>query len=75
MVYYRNLSGASGVRAYEINQTQIAVQFTTGWVYVYDYVSTGANNVEYMKTLAINGKGLNNFIKTRVNKNFARKFR
>jgi hypothetical protein len=75
MEYYRNLSGASGVRAYEITQTQITVQFTSGSVYVYNYVSTGVNNIEYMKLLAVSGRGLNAFIKKRVNKNFARRLR
>lgn len=75
MEYYRNLSGASGVQAYEITQTQITVKFSTGWKYVYNYVSTGANNVEHMKSLAFKGRGLNAFIVTRVNKKFARKYR
>ena len=63
MERYLNISGASGVRAYEITQTQITVQFTSGSIYVYNYISSGVNNVEYMKTLAVNGSGLNSFIK------------
>ena len=70
---YRNTSGASGVLAYEITQTQITVKFTSGSVYLYDYVSTGSNNIESMKNLAVRGSGLNRFIKTRVNKKYARR--
>ncbi len=61
--------------AYEITQTQITVKFTSGSVYLYDYISTGSNNIEYMKILAVKGSGLNSFIKTRVNKNYARRLR
>jgi len=75
MQKYRNTSGTSGVHAYEITQTQITVQFTSGSVYVYNYISTGSNNIEYMKTLAVRGSGLNSFIKTRVNKKYTRRIR
>lgn len=75
MEYYRNVSGASGVLAYEVTQTQISVKFSTGWIYVYDYLSAGVDNVEHMKTLAINGTGLNSFINRRVKNNFTRKFK
>lgn len=73
MERYKNLSGQSGVVAYEIGSDSIKVQFKDGHVYLYNYASTGSQNVEHMKSLAIAGSGLNSFISRVVKKNFASK--
>ncbi|MDQ0141620.1 hypothetical protein [Cupriavidus necator] len=68
---YRNLSGQSGVVAYELGQDHIRVQFDNGRVYTYDYQSTGRSQVEQMKRLATAGRGLCSFISQVVGKHFA----
>lgn len=73
MATYRNLSGNSGVRAYEAGSDYIKVQFQDGAVYLYNNNVTGAGNVEHMKRLAAAGSGLNSFISTHVRKAYARK--
>ena len=59
---YLNLSGDSGVRAFEIGADFISVQFQGEDLYLYTHESAGRNNVERMKQLAIAGKGLSTFI-------------
>jgi hypothetical protein len=71
MQRYRNLSGASGVRFFEIGLNYIIVQFSEGATYTYSYNSAGANHIENMKTLAIAGSGLNGYINTYVRKLYA----
>jgi hypothetical protein len=66
MKRYQNLSGHSGVTAYEIAPQAVTVQFAGGDVYVYSYASAGAANVEEMKRLAISGRGLATFISQHV---------
>lgn len=75
MQQYMNLSGNSGVLAYEIGDDFIRVQFKHGITYLYNYGSTGQQNVENMKTLAIRGSGLGGFISTNVGKAYAAKMR
>ena len=75
MERYKNLSGDSGVAAYEIGPDFIRVQFTDGAVYLYTYASAGSHNIEQMKQLARKGQGLNTFINTTVRKLYARKER
>jgi len=58
---YRNLSDHSSVLAFEIGSDSIKVMFSDG-IYTYSYDSIGQGNIEKMKTLALNGKGLNTFI-------------
>ncbi|MFZ1326590.1 MAG: hypothetical protein WAT67_11335 [Candidatus Contendobacter sp.] len=62
MQLYKNLSGHSGVKAYESNKDAIIVEFTTGGSYLYTHNSAGAAHVENMKQLARLGKGLNTYI-------------
>lgn len=62
MQSYSNLGGNSGVRAFEIGADYIAVQFQTGRIYKYSYVSAGKAKVEDMKRLALQGSGLNSYI-------------
>ena len=59
---YRNLAGDSGVVAYDTGADFIRVRFIGGETYLYTYRSAGARNVEQMKSLAANGKGLSTFI-------------
>jgi hypothetical protein len=75
MERYRNLSGDSAVKAYECGPEFIRIQFSDGAVYLYTYSSTGSYNIEQMKQLAKNGRGLNSFISTTVRKAYARKER
>lgn len=75
MEYYRNRNGRSGVRAYEIGNNFIIVQFSDSSAYEYTYSVTGPINVENMKQLAINGQGLNSFINRYVKYNYSRKLR
>lgn len=63
MVKYRNSGGKSGVDSYEIGKDYITIKFIrTSKTYTYSYRRAGKSNVEEMKILAINGKGLNSFI-------------
>jgi hypothetical protein len=75
MERYNNLSGDSGVVAYEVGPDFIRVQFSDGAVYLYNNASAGLHNIEHMKQLARNGQGLNSFINTAVRKAYARKER
>jgi hypothetical protein len=75
MERYKNLGGDSGVAAYEIENDSIKVQFDDGAIYLYNYQSAGAANIEEMKTLAIAGRGLNSFIMKHVRKKYAAKLR
>ncbi len=73
MERYKNLSGHSGVVAYEIGRDFIKVQFTEGTVYVYTEASAGLRHITHMKNLARNGRGLSSFISTTVHEAYARK--
>ena len=75
MERYRNLSGDSGVRAYEIGQGAITVQFDDGASYLYNNQSAGNANIAEMQRLAALGQGLNSFISRVVRKKYAQKFR
>jgi hypothetical protein len=75
MERYKNLGGASGVSAYEVGDDSIKVQFNDGSLYLYNYQSTGSNDIEQMKRLAIAGRGLNSFISRVVKKRYASKLR
>jgi hypothetical protein len=59
---YRNLSGNSGVIAFEIGTNFVRVQFRQGTPYLYIYQSAGIANVDEMKRLARLGQGLSTFI-------------
>ena len=74
MERYKNLGGNSEVRAYEIGEDSLIVQFSDGWNYVYTNRSAG-RYIEKMKVLAIAGQGLNSFIKLNVRFNYSKKYR
>jgi hypothetical protein len=62
MKRYKNLSGDSGVVAYEVHPRRIDIRFTNGRTYKYTSRSAGADNIELMKKLAVAGRGLSTFI-------------
>jgi hypothetical protein len=68
---YANLSGSSGVVAYEAGADSITVKFANGRFYRYTNDSAGADNVEHMKRLASRGQGLSGFISSTVKDAYA----
>jgi len=73
MERYKNLSGNSGVVAYEAGPDYIKIKFRDGGVYLYNYSITGRDNVERMKELAEEGRGLATFINKYVREDYAAK--
>jgi hypothetical protein len=70
MQRYKN-SVNSGVLAYEIGEDRIKVKFLDGTIYLYTYQSAGEHNIEQMKALAEQGKGLTTFINQAVREQYA----
>ena len=66
MEVYKNLSGKSGVRTYEIEPEGILVKFRNGSTYRYSYRRAGKKHVEAMKKLARRGMGLSSYISRHV---------
>ncbi|MDH4330625.1 MAG: hypothetical protein OEV93_03685 [Candidatus Moranbacteria bacterium] len=65
---YGNVSGDSSVEAYKIGDDFIQIKFypSTGLSrtnYLFTYESAGKENVERMKEMAKEGRGLNHFAK------------
>jgi len=75
MKKYLNLTGNSGVDAYETGLDYIKVRFKDYSEYLYTYSSTGVADVEEMKSLAQRGQGLNSYISRIVRKRYAAKLR
>jgi hypothetical protein len=75
MKRYGNLSGNSGVTAYEIGGDFIEVRFVDGAVYVYTYASAGRRHVEAMKRLARAGAGLSTYISRHIRAAYAARLR
>lgn len=73
MKRYRNLSGESGVVAYESHAHSIVVKFQDGASYEYTEQSTGADAIRLMKELASRGQGLSTFISRFVRDRYAGK--
>jgi len=59
------------VSGFEIGPDFIKLQFNDGRVYLYDYGTTGAANIEMMKELAKSGSGLDGFINDTHRKSYA----
>jgi len=70
---YKNLSGNSGVVAYDLGAGSITVQFINGDRYLYTEESAGAANIAHMQRLAIAGRGLSTFISQVIRKRYAKK--
>ena len=63
MERYRDVSGDSGVSAYEIGTDYVRVQFTgASRTFTYSYKKAGSTHVENMKQSARSGRGLNSYI-------------
>ncbi|WP_144147845.1 hypothetical protein [Paraburkholderia sp. BCC1884] len=75
MERYRNISGDSGVEAYEIGDDFVKLRFRTGGVYWYTEASVGARHLAALKRLARRGQGLSTYISqhTEVSAGYARK--
>ena len=74
MPLYKNLGGDSGVYSYEIGNKRIIVTFSSNMSYEYTYSSAGSDHIEKMKTLAVQGQGLNSYINKHVRTKYSRKF-
>jgi hypothetical protein len=73
MQRYKNISGTSGVRAFELASDHIDVMFDDGRIYRYDHTRPGAHHVERMEQLAREGRGLATYINQHVRNNFAQR--
>ena len=73
MKRYRNLSGNSGVAAYESGRDSITLQFVDGGEYLYTVESAGAENIRRMRKLAEVGEGLSAFVAQHVRGQYAAK--
>jgi len=72
---YGNLSGDSGVVAYELPPHSVIIEFRDGWKYEYTERSAGVQAVRDMKRLAGLGRGLSTFVSRHVRDAYSRKFR
>lgn len=68
MLKYANLSGISGVTAYEFTAGGIKVTFQDGSTYLYTERSAGRHNITVMIECARAGRGLNSYINMNVRK-------
>ena len=73
MTKYKNLSGESGISAYESGEDYIRVEFRDQDVYLYTDKSAGAEHIAEMKRLAEEGRGLNTYISQNVKANYEKK--
>jgi hypothetical protein len=67
---YGNRDGHSGVVAYALVGTGIAVRFVDGAIYLYDRDCPGPMHVARMKALAQDGRGLATYISRRVGRRY-----
>jgi hypothetical protein len=72
---YMNLSGSSGVVAYQVNDDSILVQFSDRMKYLCTNASAGVSNVAEMKRCARAGRGLSRYISARCRSLYAWKGR
>ena len=70
---YKNLSGNSGVVAFELHASSVTLQFQDGGKYEYTAKKPGAAAVAQIKRLATAGRGLSTFISQEVKSAYARK--
>lgn len=63
MTVYKNVSGASGITHYEMDEDYIAVKFAgESHIYYYSSVHIPRHHIEKMKMFAVSGKGLASYI-------------
>ncbi len=73
MKRYGNLSGESGVVAYELAERSIRVRFArSDRIYEYSHASAGPAHVAEMKRLARAGRGLSTYISQHVADRYVR---
>lgn len=75
MKRYRDITGTSGVTAYETGPDKICVEFNHSAIYLYTYASAGKHIIERMKKLAAEGKGLSTYISQKVKEKFESKIK
>ena len=75
MKKYTDITGESGVTAYQESENFIAVEFNHESVYLYTYTSAGKTAVEQMKKLAAAGKGLSTYISQKVKDKYETKMK
>ena len=68
---YKNLSGESGITAFEMEKIRCVIYFEDGSAYVYDEITPGVKNLAAMKILASKGRGLHTFIERFVKENYS----
>ena len=73
MPRYKNLSGRSGVIAFETTSDSITLTFVNGDRYVYTAARPGRDAVDRMTELAKAGCGLSTYVSKHVRDNFERK--
>jgi len=73
MERYKNLSGNSGVIAFEFGDDSITIEFREGGRYLYTDASAGRANIRQMQRLARGGAGLASFINRVVRERYARR--
>lgn len=75
MKRYKNLSGQSGIVAFELGADSIRIKFNDGFIYLYTARSSGSLHVRNMQQLAMDGEGLNSYISRHVREHYASKSR
>ncbi len=75
MERYAARSGNAGVRAFEVRDDAIVVEFLDGREYLYDAARPGADHVKEMIRLAHAGIGLTTYINPHVRENYAEQLR
>jgi hypothetical protein len=75
MKKYKDITGESGVTAYQESENWIAVEFNSESVYLYTYASAGKRAVEQMKKMAAAGKGLSTYISQKVKEKYETKIK
>ena len=68
MAHYNDVSGTSGITAFQSNNDSITIEYKGGSAYLYSDHTAGSANVGYMKSLAASGQGLNSFINKSLTK-------
>ena len=74
MQKYKNLNNDSEVEAYDIDEDYVLIKFKNNVRYLYNEHHTGKENLEILKKLAKEGKGLNHFINEHLAKKHAKVF-
>jgi hypothetical protein len=73
MTPYADVSGTSGIVAYEATPDAIIIRFVGGARYEYNEQKPGPAAVARMKALAANGRGLATYISRFVRESYFRK--